>query len=329
MKRVGGLFEQFCHWDNLQAAYRKARRGSRQNIESLAFFHRLEQELFQLQDEITALRWQPQPYRYFDIFDPKHRTISVAAFRDRVVHHALVGVLEPVYERRFISDSYATRKGKGVHLAVLRAQKFLQQSEWFFKSDVEKYFDSIRHDILLGQLERTIKDQRLLQIAERIVRNGGGSGCGLPIGNLTSQFFANVYLNSFDHFVKQELRVRQYVRYMDDFVLFSPDKEFLKSLREPIEHFLKEKLALQLKPSATYFNSALNGLSFLGCRVFPSVIRLRPENLQRILGRVRQREHAYRIGELAEATFQQSMNSYWAMLSYYPEVKPLRRALLA
>lgn len=328
MQRVGNLYPAFCSWENLLLAWRKARRGARRNRESLFFFHQLEPELIRLQEELAQQTWNPQPYRYFEIYDPKQRTISVATFRDRVVHHALINVLEPVYERRFDFDSYATRKGKGVHAAAARAQFFLRRNGWFFKSDIEKYFDSIDHEILLKSLARTIKDRPLLDLTEKIIRNGGANGRGLPIGNLTSQFLANVYLDPFDRFIRETCGQRHYVRYMDDFVVFNRDKDDLKRLRPAIEGFLSEKLRLDLKPSATYFNGSREGLSFLGLRIFPALIRLRSENLRRITGRLRRRELEYRTGDIDEAAFLCSMSSYWAILSCFP-VAPLRFALLA
>ncbi|MCB9291557.1 MAG: group II intron reverse transcriptase domain-containing protein [Lewinellaceae bacterium] len=271
MKRYGQLFENFTAFPNLLLAYQKARRGAVGKPEAQAFAFHLEGELFQLQDELMNGSYQPRPYRYFQIYDPKERTISVAAFRDRVVHHALINILEPIYERCFIFDSYATRKGKGTHKAIRRAQQFLRRTGWFWKSDIDKYFDSIRQDMLRDLLERKVKDKRLLEIAGRIVCNGGAEGVGLPIGNLTSQFFANVYLNGFDHFVKEDLGVKYYLRYMDDFALFSPDKTQLKSWRGPVRKYLNDNLGLQLKASASFLNSAPNGLTFLGRRIFPKI----------------------------------------------------------
>ena len=220
--------------------------------------------MIELQNELIEATYQPNPYRYFKIYDPKERTISVADFRDRVVHHALINVLEPIYERVFIHDSYATRKNKGTHLAVERAQNFLLFNSWFFKSDIDKYFDSINHQTLLKLLQRKIKDEPLLEIITRIVYNSNDSKVGLPIGNLTSQFFANVYLNHFDQFVKRQLKAKYYIRYMDDFVVFHPDKNQLKTWRIPIRAFLIDELGLQLKAKATFLNSRQNGLTFLG-----------------------------------------------------------------
>lgn len=318
MKRIGNLFPQFVSFSNLYLAWKKARRGAHGKAQATAFEFHLETRLFDLQDRLSSGQWAPHPYRYFEIHDPKRRTISVADFEDRVVHHALVNVLEPVFERCFISDSYATRKGKGVHAAVLRAQTMLRSADWFFKSDVEKCFDTIGQDTLLGLLEHKIKDAPLLLLTEKIVRNGGVSGRGLPIGNLTSQFLANVYLNPFDHFAKEQLGAKGYVRYMDDFVLFESDKTLLKKWRDQSRGFLKETLGLDLKPSATYFNSAQNGLSFLGRRIFPSIIRLHPENCRRMLRRLKRCEHAFEKGKVTEQSMQATANSYQALLAFHP-----------
>jgi RNA-directed DNA polymerase len=327
MKRIGKLYPTFCSFGNLLDAYHKTRRGCRKNAERADFYINMEKELLLLAEELKAECWQPQPYRCFDIYDPKHRTIAVSAFRDRVVHHALVNILEPIYERCFIQHSYATRKDKGVHAAVAQAQVFLRRQDWFLKSDVEKYFDSIDHNILLGMLERKIKDRSLLRTMERIVRHGSPTGKGLPIGNRTSQFFANVYLHPFDLFLQQNLRAKGYVRYMDDFVVFSGERSELKRIKSEAAGFLGEELKLSLKPEATYINSHLNGLSFLGRRIFRSIIRLRPENLRRITRRMAQREYAFMEGRIEESAFLDSMNSYWAMLSHLP-LRPLRQSLL-
>lgn len=328
MHRVGNLFSDFCSFSNLLLAWRKTRRGSGRNAESALFFQELEKELFALQAELTRGAWRPGPYRFFDIYDPKHRTIAVSDYRDRVVHHALVNVLEPIFERTFISDSFATRKGKGVHAAVFRAQRFLRNHEFYLKTDVEKFFDSVNHDILLRIIARKIKDRKLLAVCETVIRHGGGEGRGLPIGNRTSQFFANVCLDPLDHFLKDKCRLKGYARYMDDFVLFENDSKRLKMLGRDTAHFLEDALQLQLKHSATFLNRRQNGLPFLGRRIFPGVIRLRTENLCRITRRIRFREKQMHNGDISEEEFLHSMNSYWAMLSFYPELGPLRQALL-
>ena len=329
MQRIGNLFPAFCSFQNLLLAWRKTRRGSGRTLDAALFFQDLEKELLALRAALASGDWQPQPFRFFDIFDPKHRTIAVSHFRDRVVHHALVNVLEPIFEKTFIADSFATRHGKGVHAAVFRAQHFLGSHAFFLKTDVEKFFDSVSHDHLLNILARKIKDRRLLRVCEQIIRHGQvGGPSGLPIGNRTSQFFANVYLDPLDHFLKDRCGVHGYVRYMDDFVLFENDRKRLLMLQTATEDFLGDKLQLRLKPTATFLNRPQNGLPFLGRRIFPGIIRLRTENLRRITRRIELREQALLSGDLDEAAFLHSMNSYWAMLSFYPELAGLRRALL-
>jgi RNA-directed DNA polymerase len=321
MKRYGKLFETFTSFSNLLLAYKKARKGAVGKQETQQFSFYLERELFGLQEELLSGYYQPRPYRYFQIFDPKQRTISVAAFRDRVVHHALINVLEPIYERTFIFDSYATRKGKGTHLAISRAQYFLRQSPWFFKTDIDKYFDSIQHNKLIAILERKVKDTQLLSITEAIIRNGGVKGVGLPIGNLTSQFLANVHLNPFDHFVKQDLGIRHYLRYMDDFVFFTDSRVPLKTWRREANDYLEVQLGLRLKEKASFINQAPNGLTFLGRRIFPNVVRLARPNGRRMLRRMAAKQRAFRKGEISEDTFIQSMNSYWSQLEGFPGLR--------
>ena len=279
-----------------------------------------------LREELMNGEYRPRPYRHFEVRDPKRRTISVADFRDRVVHHAVVGVLEPIYEKCFIHDSYATRKGKGAHAAVYRAQQFLRKEAWFLKTDIHKYFDSIRHDILLQQLCTKIKDAKLLRLMEYILANGRLEGMGLPIGNLTSQFFANVYLNGFDHWVKEELKVRHYVRYMDDFVLFGSDRQQVKGYWRAIREELTGRFQLSLKPSATFINGRDNGLSFLGTRIFPSMIRLHPANVRRATKKLATKRAAWEDGSLDEDTYLQSLNSYYSYFSIY-DTQGLRKKI--
>ena len=329
MQRVGNLFPTFCSFQNLLIAWRKTRNGSGRTYDAALFFQNLEKELLALHHELNEESWQPRPFRFFEVHDPKSRTIAVSHFRDRVVHHALVNVLEPVFEKTFIADSFATRKGKGVHAAVFRAQHFLRSNAFYYKTDIEKFFDSVSHDILLKIVSRKIKDQRLLQVCEKIISYGNEiQPYGLPIGNRTSQFFANVYLDPLDHFLKERCGLNGYVRYMDDFVLFENDKTRLKTLIGLTEDFLWTKLQLQLKPTATFLNRQQNGLPFLGRRIFPNIIRLKAENLRRISRRIKLREQELMSGILDEQAFLHSMNSYWAMLSFYPELVGLRKSLI-
>ncbi|MDX2247743.1 MAG: reverse transcriptase/maturase family protein [Bacteroidia bacterium] len=309
MKRSGNLWETLTSFGHLHQAFHQARKGSSRSPEAHAYFFHLEKALFSLQSELKEGAYMPSPYRYFRIYDPKERVISVAPFKDRVVHHAVVRLMEPIYERCFIFDSYATRKNKGTHAAIHRAQEFLRENRWFFKTDIDQYFASIRHDRLREILARKIKDPQFLALIEKIIRNGGENGVGLPIGNLTSQFLANVYLNSFDHFVKEELKVKAYLRYMDDFVLFSEDKNHLKAWRGEVEDYLRTTLAVELKPSASFFNQRLNGLRFLGARIFPDLVRIHPENLRRCIKRMKAAESALAKDEMTGEEWLLSLES--------------------
>lgn len=317
MKRLGGLFSEVSKFDSLYKAAVKARRGNTQNESAQRFFFFLEKELLSLKEELQVGTYTPGAYYFFTIKDPKERRIMVAPFRDRVVHHAVVSVLEPIYEKRFIADSYACRKGKGTHRAVFKAQELMKKYKWYLKTDILKCFDSIDHQILLQLISRKIKDKAFLQLLEKIIQNGGANGSGLPIGNLTSQFFANVYLHEVDLFIKNELGCRDYVRYMDDFVLFHEEKEQLKGWLSQIEFFLSTQLLLELKPSATYINQRQNGLRFLGTRVFPNTIRIHKDNLKRSLNRLSQREREWTKGIITEDTFSSASNSIIGHINSY------------
>lgn len=322
MKRIGNLFEQVASFQHLYHSFRLAKRGCGNTPEICRFFFDLEPELLRLQTELQHGSYQPGAYRYFTICDPKERVIAVAPFRDRVVHHAVVGALTPIYERVFIYDSYATRPAKGTHAAIRRAQRFLRKWRLYLKTDVEKYFESVDHEILLDILTRKIKDRQLLDLLERIIRNSSTPGKGLPIGNLTSQFLANVYLDPLDHFIKETLRVKGYLRYMDDMVAFGNEKPLLRQQRTAITQFLDERLKLRIKENATFLNPSAQGLRFLGMRIFPGMIRVKRENRRRSLRKLKQTEEAWQRGEIDEDAMQQRMTSISGHLRYFcPNMK--------
>ncbi|MEW6184068.1 MAG: reverse transcriptase domain-containing protein [Bacillota bacterium] len=326
MRRIGNLYTAFASFENLYKAARKAVKGSPGSFEALRFMFNLEHELLELERELTAGAYVPAPYSYFTIYEPKERNISVAPFRDRVVHHALVNVLEPVFERVFIFDSYATRKGKGTHAAVSRAQAFLRKNHWYLKCDISKYFPSVDIAILIDRIRKKIKDASILEVTERILRNGAPAGKGLPIGNLTSQFLANVYLDGFDHWMKETINARYYLRYMDDFVVFANAKDRLRQTLADVAAYLSTQLGLSLKEKACCLNSSLNGLGFLGRRIFPSLVRIKKENLKRTLGKIKRNEYLLRKGLIDESRYGRSMES---LLGYVTscDTLSLRRTL--
>ncbi len=308
MKRFGGLFPEVASFTSIVAAARRAARGKRDSAEVAGFMRNLEPEALRIEREILAKAYRPGPYDTFVISDPKRRQITVAPFRDRVIHHTICDTMEPYLERIFIPDSYACRRGKGTLRAVKRAQHFSRRvsrgisgcsggrsggrSGYFLKLDVRSFFHSIHHDVLLALLARRFKDRPLLALLEVVVRHPVPNcvpGRGMPIGNLTSQHLANFYLNALDHFVVGTLRPAGYVRYMDDLVLFGHEKAALWSCRGRVAEFLGDSLRLDLKEAATLLAPVTQGLPFLGRRIYPHLVRIRRENLRRSLQRWRRR----------------------------------------
>jgi retron-type reverse transcriptase len=274
-------------------AHRKAARGKRGKRAAAGFEYRLADHLLELQHELATGTYRPGPYYSFYIHDPKHRLISAAPFRDRVVHHALCNVIEPIFERSFIYDSYANRVGKGTHRALDRAQAFARRFRYVLQCDLRQFFPSIDHGVLREILARKIPDRGVMWLVDRVLESGVGvlSGeydmvwfpgddllaanrpRGLPIGNLTSQFWANCILNPFDHFVKRELVCKGYVRYVDDVLLFADDKRTLWEWRDVAVRRLG-RLRLVIHPSA-HPRPTAEGFPFLGFVVYPTHRRLK------------------------------------------------------
>jgi RNA-directed DNA polymerase len=315
MKRQSGLFARITPFDNLLLASRKAAQGKRDRPRVARFEFHLEQELLALQEALQELRYQPGDFFTFEVRDPKRRCICAAPFRDRVVHHAVCNVLEPVFEQRLIFDTYACRPGKGTHAAVKRAQQFARQYDYFLKCDIRKYFASIDQAVLKALLARMFKDPALLTLLNRIIDHpppDAAPGKGLPIGNLTSQHFANVYLGELDHYLKDRLRIKGYLRYMDDLLVFANDKPALHLGLADLRQFAQENLRLTLKEEATRLAPVTEGIPFLGLRIYPSVIRLNPRTLRRFRRQVRGREKAYRAGKLNREELTHSVASLFA-----------------
>lgn len=283
------MFAQIHSWDNLLLAYRKASKGKRGHANVAAFEYHLEDNLLALQDELKTKAYQPGAYTSFYIHEPKRRLISAAPFRDRVVHHALCNLIEPIFERSFIFDSYANRWRKGTHRALDRCQEFAQRYKYVLQIDLEQFFPSIDHAILREILARKIHDADVLWLLDQILASGRGVLAdeytmryfagddlfavnrprGLPIGNLTSQFWANCLLNPFDHFVKRELQCRGYVRYVDDLLLFANDRETLWAWRAAVVEQLA-RLRLTIHADSAQVKPVAHGIPFLGFVVYPT-----------------------------------------------------------
>ncbi len=294
-KAYNNFYPQIYDLMNLWLAFGKASKGRRGHPSIVAFEYNLEKELVQLRDELRDETYMPGGYRSFTVHEPKRRKISAAPFRDRVVHHALMNVVGPMLERKFVFDSYANQVGKGTHKALDRCTYFMRRYEYVLPCDIKQFFPSIDHQILKSVLANTVKDAQALQLIERIIKSGEGvlndeydmtyfqgddlfsknRPRGLPIGNLTSQFWANVYMNELDQFVKQKLKVRAYLRYVDDFALFSNDKKELREWRAAIINFLAG-LRLTIHEESAHTRPVWKGITFLGFIVFPDHRRLKP-----------------------------------------------------
>ena len=289
---LDNVWSQILDWENLLLAYRKARRGKRQQAEIQDFGFNLEYELAAIRQNLLNHNYQPGNFRQFTVCDRKLRLISAAPFRDRVVQHALMNIVEPEVDKIFIGESFASRKYKGVHAAVRVYRHWSNRYAYALKVDIRRYFDSIDHLLLKQKLAKLITDPNvcwlfntiidssppplnpwcimaagddLVDFAERIV--------GLPLGNLTSQFFGNVYLNDLDHFIKQDLKIPAYLRYVDDMVLLADSKQRLWDWCEQIEQFLAiERIGLH--PHKKMLVPVTTGIDVLGYRVFPNSTRL-------------------------------------------------------
>ena len=284
------LFSQIISFDTLHASALKAQKGKRHRHEVAAFFANLEENLIELQNQLIWQQYQTGVYRNFYVYEPKKRLVAALPFKDRVVQHAIISVIEPLFEKRFIDDSYACRVGKGTHAGANRAQRFIrivQQQHgqpYVLKADISKYFASVDRAVLMDIMARQIDCPNTLKLLAGIINSYPGD-TGIPIGNLTSQLCANVYLHELDYFVKHQLSVKYYVRYMDDFILVHQDKKQLQHWRQLIEQFLQDQLHLQTNGKTQVFPvNRSNGRSvdFLGYRIYSSHRLLRKNSIKRI-----------------------------------------------
>ncbi len=309
MKRAKNLLPQIVDIKNLLYAFWKAQRGKSYKQEIIEYRKHLMPNLLTLQSEIRNAEVEVGDYHYFTIYDPKERIICAASFKERVLHHAIMNIAHKAFEDFQIYDSYATRAGKGTYAALERASTFSRKSNWYLKLDIRKYFDSIDHDILSNLLDRRFKERNLKKIFIDIIQSYEcAAGRGLPIGNLTSQYFANFYLAFLDIYIKEKLKVNYYVRYMDDMIIWHDNKEKLKVIKEDISNYLETKLRLRLKIS--FINKVDHGVSFLGYRVFRNYKKLNLRSKKRF----KKKMIAY---------YDKLMNGEWTQNEYRNHVIPL------
>lgn len=344
--QVTATYADLYTWENLYLAYRKATKGKRGRVAAAAFEYRLEDNLFQLQDELAASLYRPGAYSSFTIHEPKRRLISAAPFRDRVVHHALCQLIEPAFERSFITHSYANRVGKGTHRAINTCQQWAQRYPYVLQCDVRQFFPSIDHAILQRTLYRHIQDGGLRRLLKLILDSGIGvlseeyemvyfagddlfaisRPRGLPIGNLTSQFWANCYLSEFDHFVNRALGCSAYLRYVDDFLLFAPDKATLHTWRTAVIERLA-RLRLTLHEGRAQVYPTAHGIPFLGFVVYPHYRQLKRRKGIDYRLRLRRMLTAYQRKRIGRAAIDHSVRG-WINHVRFADTWGLRRTIL-
>lgn len=309
---------------SLFAAWNEFKKGKENKLDVQQFNLELEKNLIYLCREIQQGRYRHSKYVSFCICDPKIRNINKAEVADRILHHSIVRHIEPLFERIFIFDAYSSRKEKGTHRAVKRLQKFClaitgnnSRTAWALKCDIRKFFDSIDHEILLSLVGERIKDEKTMTLIEEIVRSYSGSvDRGIPLGNFTSQLFSNVYLNKFDHFMKRDMGIKHYIRYADDFVILSRNREFLVKLVPRISEYIERELKLQLHPNKVSVRKIHKGVDFLGYVVFPTHILLRTKTKKRMLKKVRIKKKELRAKAISRKNFSQSLQSHFGILTH-------------
>ena len=313
MRRTGRLFDQIVDRDNLRMAVHKALKSKRQHQEAQVWLANLEHNLQRIANQLRTHTFPVGRHHQFVIYDPKERLITAPCFEERIVHHAIMNICEPHLDRLLIFDSYACRKGKGRLACLERVRKYAARYPWFLKLDIRKYFDSIPHERLLGLWQQRFKDPCLFRLLSSIVRGYRGNlGRGFPIGSLTSQHLANFYLGWYDRFVKEQLRIPGYTRYMDDIALWSDDQQVLRDAEKSSCAYLREQLELEVKPEP-HLNRSAHGMNFLGCRAFPTHLLLNRASRVRMRRRWRNVEEQFTNGEITEAELQTQAT---ALMSY-------------
>ena len=317
-------------------AWQEFRRGKRNKSDVQKFEFNLEDNLFQLHQELRNEIYQHSYYTTFCICDPKLRRIHKASVRDRILHHAVFRILYPIFDKGFIFDSYSCRLGKGTHRAVDRLERFCRQLSknnriniFALKCDIKKFFDSVDQDILMEIIKKKIQDSKVIRLIEKIIRSfETEKGKGLPLGNVTNQLFANIYLNELDQFIKHKLKIKYYLRYCDDFIILEESKECLIGLIPLIDNFLKEKLKLTLHSDKIIIRKYHQGIDFLGYVSLPHYRLLRTRTKKRIFRKIKIKYQDLERGLICEEFFNQSLQSYFGIFKHCKGYKIKKRIYL-
>ncbi len=329
MKTANNVYNEIISPKNLFLAWDEFKKGKRKKKDVQKFEWKLEENIFQLYRDLKSKKYKHETYTSFHIQDPKQRHIHKATVRDRVLHHAIFKVVNPIFEPTFISHSFSCRVDKGTHKGINDVSFMLRgiSSNGFkpcfaLKCDIKKFFDSVDHNILIGIIRKRIKDKNALCLLEEIIESFVSSQSnifqrkGLPIGNLTSQLFANIYLNEFDQFIKHNLGIKNYCRYTDDFVVVADNRKYLVDLVPKISNFLSAKLQLCLHPQKVSIRKFHQGIDFLGYILLPHYRVLRAKTRQRIFKKLKERTVEYKSRIISGETLEQSLQSYLGVLSH-------------
>lgn len=338
MKFIKNLYDDICTFENLYLAYKNARKNKRFREEVLDFSSNVEEYLMDIRKELVEQTYKVGKYREFFVYEPKKRLIMALPFRDRVVQWAIYQKLNPYYTKGYVTDSFACIEGRGAHQAIQRLHYWLKQvgrkpdKYFYLKLDISKYYYRVDHDALVDILSRKIKDIKLMNVLEDIIRCKTHSfglpieatledidvrldNKGMPIGNLTSQMFANIYLNELDQYIKRKLRIHYYIRYMDDVIILHESKEELHKIKNQIEEFLMEKLKLNLN-NKTAIRPVTLGIEFVGYKVWNTHIKLRKSTSLKMKRRLKYLKKQYEQGEIEFEDIRATMASYFGLMKH-------------
>lgn len=315
MKRAGNITEKIADYNNLYLAFYKASKAKRTKPDVIEFENNLDENIKLLQGQILTSNVNVGNYTYFKIFDPKERTICAASFPERVLHHALMNICHPYFEKQLIYHTYATRIGKGTYKALDTAKIYVKKYNYCVKLDVRKYFDSISHQILSYKLNKVFKDKKLNFIFSEIIKSYHVSeNKGIPIGNLTSQYFANYYLSAADRFAKEKLKIPAYIRYMDDILLFANDKNELKLKCNEFIDYVSVTCNLNFKPMV--LTQTKKGVSYLGYRLFPYNIKLNKSSKKRFKEKLNHYNNLLSTAKWTQAEYSRHIQPLFSFVEY-------------
>jgi retron-type reverse transcriptase len=332
-------FEEIISIENLLQAWKEFEKGKKSKKDVQEFSLNLMDNIFSLHEELSNHIYIHGGYQAFKINDPKPRDIHKALVRDRLLNHAIYRVLYPFFDRTFIADSYSCRNNKGTHKAINQFRKFAYKVSknntrtcWILKCDIRKFFANINHEILLKILKEYIQDENIIWLLENVIqsfppfkftsprpspkRRGGLEDAGLPLGNLTSQLFVNIYMNKFDQFIKHKLKARYYIRYADDFVIFSENRKWLEKQISMISNFLNIELKLELHPDKVFIKTLSSGVDFLGMVNFFDHRILRTKTKKRIMKKISEKRELSNEDLISKESFNQSLQSYLGILGH-------------